>query len=189
MSRASPIQSSFNSGEWSPLLHARVDIEAYKSALGICLNQVPLIQGPLTRRPGTYHVSEVRDSTKSTRIVPFQFSNEQAYVLEFGDQYVRFYTNNGPVLEFALDIISITRANPGVVAFHRNTAGVSNGDVLYLDNISTVAAEDADILAGAGWTLVGSMAVQSNDAITSKSSGHFRARRTAANTFTLYRVA
>ena len=57
-----------------------------------------------------------------------------------------------------------------------------------LVNISTNAAEDADILTNTGWTLVGSMAVQSNDAITSKSVGRFSARRTAANTFTLYRI-
>lgn len=58
-----------------------------------------------------------------------------------------------------------------------------------LINISTNAAEDVDILTAVGWTLVGSMAVQSNDAITSKSVGRFRARRTAANTFTLYRLS
>lgn len=54
-------------------------------------------------------------------------------------------------------------------------------------NISTVAAEDADILTNTGWTLVGSMAVQSNAAITDKSSGLFRARKTATGAWTLYR--
>lgn len=58
-----------------------------------------------------------------------------------------------------------------------------------LINISTVAAEDADILTNTGWTLVGSMAVQSNDAITSKSSGRFRARKTGAGAWTLYRLS
>lgn len=58
-----------------------------------------------------------------------------------------------------------------------------------LINVSTVAAEDASITTNTGWTLVGSMAVQSNDAITSKSSGRFRVRQTAANAFTIYRVA
>lgn len=58
-----------------------------------------------------------------------------------------------------------------------------------LINTSTVAAEDADILTNTGWTLVGSMAVQSNDAITSKSAGRFRARKTGAGAWTLYRLA
>lgn len=58
-----------------------------------------------------------------------------------------------------------------------------------LINTSTVAAEDADILTNTGWTLVGSMAVQSNAAITDKSAGRFRARKTAAGAWTLYRLA
>ena len=55
-------------------------------------------------------------------------------------------------------------------------------------NISTVAAEDITVLAGAGITLVGSVAVQSNDAATSKSTGTWRFRKTAANTFSAYRI-
>lgn len=58
-----------------------------------------------------------------------------------------------------------------------------------LINISTVAAEDADILTNTGWTLVGDVAVQSNDAITSKSAGLFRARKTGAAAWTLYRLS
>jgi hypothetical protein len=55
-------------------------------------------------------------------------------------------------------------------------------------NISTVAAEDSTITTAAGWTLVGNMTVASNDAVGTVSFGHFRARKTANNTFTLYRV-
>lgn len=58
-----------------------------------------------------------------------------------------------------------------------------------LINVSTVAAEDADILTNTGWTLVGSMAVQSNAAITDKSAGRFRARKTGAGAWTLYRLS
>lgn len=57
-----------------------------------------------------------------------------------------------------------------------------------LINISTVAAEDVTILTNTGWTLVGLMKVDSNDADTSPASAVFRVRRTAANTYTLYRV-
>lgn len=58
-----------------------------------------------------------------------------------------------------------------------------------LINISTVAAEDAAIATNTGWTLVGNMDVQSNDAATSKSAGRFRARKTAAGAWTLYRLS
>lgn len=59
-----------------------------------------------------------------------------------------------------------------------------------LINISAVAAEDITIVTNTGWTLVGNMVVESNEATAQKGPvGTFRARRTAANTFTLYRVS
>lgn len=99
MPKASPIQLSFNSGEWSPLMYGRVDLDAYKSALAICLNMIPLTQGPLTRRSGSYWVAEVKNSAKATRVVRFEYSTLQSYVLEFGDQYVRFYSNTAQILQ------------------------------------------------------------------------------------------
>lgn len=97
MAKVSPLQSNFGSGEFSPLLYGRVDAERYKSGLAKCENFVPTIQGGLTRRPGTYFVKEVKDSSDFTRLVSFEFSTEQAYVLELGDQYIRFYKDNGNI--------------------------------------------------------------------------------------------
>lgn len=56
-------------------------------------------------------------------------------------------------------------------------------------NISTVAAETVSITTNTGWTLVGNMLIAANTAITDISQGRFRARRTAAATWTLYRIA
>lgn len=57
-----------------------------------------------------------------------------------------------------------------------------------ITNISTNAAEDVTVATNTGWTLVGKMTVESNAAVTDDSRGLFRVRRTAASTFTLYRV-
>lgn len=97
MPKVSPIQTRFDGGEFSPLLYGRTDIDRYVTGLETCLNYVPTLQGGLTRRPGTYYVSEVKDSTKSTRLAAFEFSVTQAYILEFGDQYIRFYRNYGQI--------------------------------------------------------------------------------------------
>ena len=56
-------------------------------------------------------------------------------------------------------------------------------------NISTVAAEDITITTNTNWTLVGSMVIESRDNDRANSSAMFRARRTASNTFTLYRLS
>jgi hypothetical protein len=69
--------------------------------------------------------------------------------------------------------------------------GLQNDDAFDFTviNISTVAAEDITMTTNTGWTLVGEMVVPSNDtAGVAPSNGVFRARRTAANTYTLYRV-
>lgn len=97
MPRATWVQNSFNGGEWSPLAYGRADLQKYKSALATCLNYVPTTQGGLTRRPGTKYVANTK-SNQAVRLVSFEFSITQAYVLEFGPSYVRFYTNDGQLL-------------------------------------------------------------------------------------------
>jgi len=98
MPRATWTQTNFNGGEWSPLAHGRVDIAKYKNGLAQSLNYIPMMQGGLTRRPGFRYVAEVKDSTQPVRLVRFEFSITQAYILEFGPNYIRFYTNDGQLL-------------------------------------------------------------------------------------------
>lgn len=97
--KASPIQNNFIGGEFSPLTLARIDSDLYPTGLAKCFNYIPLVQGPVTRRPGTYYVANGKNSGafRTVRLQAFQFSNVQAYMLEFGDQYIRFFRNNGPV--------------------------------------------------------------------------------------------
>jgi hypothetical protein len=97
MAKVAPIQTAFNAGEFSPLLYGRVDFEKYGSALKTCENLVPLVQGPVTRRPGTIYVAEVKTSSTKTRVVRFEFSTTQAYILEFGDLYMRVYASHARV--------------------------------------------------------------------------------------------
>lgn len=131
--KASPIQESFNSGEFSPLVAARVRFEKYKNALEICENMVPIVQGGVTRRTGSMFVGEVKTSSASTRLVPFEFSTTQAYVLEFGNNYIRVYKDRGQVLTTALNITGITQANPAVVTSAGH--GLSNGDEVYIASV------------------------------------------------------
>jgi ubiquitin-activating enzyme E1-like protein len=123
---AAPIKNNFNSGELSPLMLGRVDFERYASGLRVCKNHLPLLQGPVTRRPGTYVCDEVKDSTKATRTVAFKFSTISAFALEFGDLYLRFKKNRAPVYDLTLTITGIAQANPGVVTY--TGTDPSNGD-------------------------------------------------------------
>lgn len=130
MAKVSPLQSNFGSGEFSPLLYGRVDADRYKSGLAKCENFIPSIQGGLLRRPGTVFVKEVKASANATILVPFEFSTQQAYMLEFGDLYIRFYKNNGN--------IESTPGTPYEVVTPYTSADLSllkftqSADVLYL---------------------------------------------------------
>lgn len=97
MSKFNPIQTSFNAGEWSPLMRGRVDIDKYPSACQLMENFLPSVEGAAFTRGGTKFVQEVKDSSDRTWLVRFQFSESDSYMLEFGDGYVRFYTNHAQV--------------------------------------------------------------------------------------------
>jgi hypothetical protein len=97
MPKASPLRSSFNAGELSPLMSGRPDVAKYANGCAVMENFIPTVQGPAVRRAGTRFVSEVKSSGARTWLATFEFSNTQAYILEFGNQYVRFYTNGGQV--------------------------------------------------------------------------------------------
>lgn len=93
-----PSQTSFNAGELSPLWAGRVDMAKYGNGCFTLRNFLPLPQGPARRRSGTRFTSETKNSDDRSWLLKFIFSNDDAYTLEFGDGYVRFYTDNGLLL-------------------------------------------------------------------------------------------
>ena len=133
MAKASPLQANFNAGEIDPRMVGRVDFDRLRSALVVCKNATPRVTGSWTRRPGFYFCDEVKDSTKATRVVKFKFSTIQAYVIEFGDQYVRFKKNRTPVHDLTLTITAATQANPVVLSY--TGTDPSNGDHLDVSGV------------------------------------------------------
>lgn len=95
--KTAPILAAFNGGELSPLLNGRVDIAKYQVGCSRMEGFIPLMQGPAVSRPGTVIVEEVKTSASRTWLVTFEFSADDAYVIEAGDSYFRFYTDRGQV--------------------------------------------------------------------------------------------
>lgn len=91
-------QPAFTGGELSPALWARVDLAKYGSGLKSALNLFIHAHGGASNRAGFEFVGEVKDSTKKTRVISFQFNTEQSYILEFGHLYMRVYRDGGLVL-------------------------------------------------------------------------------------------
>ena len=97
MAKVTPIQTNFTGGEISPRLLGRVDLTKYTSSMQRCENFICFPHGGITKRSGTRFIAEVKDSSKKVRLIPFIFSTVQAYILEFGDLYVRFYRDEGQI--------------------------------------------------------------------------------------------
>ena len=89
---------TFAGGELSPGLHARVDLAKYSTGLKTARNVNILSHGGVRNRPGTHYVAAAGDSTHAVRLIPFTYSTGQAYILEFGEGYIRFYTSDAPVI-------------------------------------------------------------------------------------------
>ena len=97
MARFIDFQTNFSTGELDPLLRARVDLEQYNNALAKATNVVIQPQGGMKRRPGTRHRYELPASTANgVRMVPFEFSVDDSYMLIFVDQ--RMYVFKAGVL-------------------------------------------------------------------------------------------
>lgn len=97
------IQPTFAGGEISPSLHSRVDLARYATALKKARNCIIHPQGGCSNRPGSKFIQETKDSSKRSRLIPFEFSSEQAYAIEFGDGYCRFYKDKAIILKSSPD--------------------------------------------------------------------------------------
>lgn len=82
---------TFSGGEYSPQVDARSDVEKYLSGCRHLENMFPRIYGGAERRPGTKYIYTAKNSPEAVILVPFIYSAEIAYVIEFGDYYARFY--------------------------------------------------------------------------------------------------
>ena len=133
MARVHPFQTNFTAGELTPKLAGQVDFKKYNNGVEILENMTVFPQGGATRRYGTKFVAEVKDSSKITRLIPFEFNIEQSYILEFGNQYIRFFKDNGQITNATKNITNITQANPAVVTVASH--GYTNGTDVWINSV------------------------------------------------------
>ncbi len=130
MPKATPLLTNFTAGEWAPTLEGRIDQQKYGNACRQMRNMYPLLHGPVQRRAGTRFVQEAHDSSVACRLLSFEFSTEQAYVLEFGDATMRVFMDRG-IVETAPDTpLVVTSPYAAADLFALRTA--QSADVLYI---------------------------------------------------------
>src|SRR5258708_3234108 len=91
------IQTNMSKGELSPLIEGRPDLAAFYEGGRRVENWNVMRQGGLDRRNGTRMLAEVKDSTGDSIILPFETSVDDAYIVEVGNLYMRFFKNKAPI--------------------------------------------------------------------------------------------
>jgi hypothetical protein len=98
MARFVTAQTNFTTGEIDPLLRSRIDLKAYENALSEATNVVCQPQGGVTRRKGTRYINTLpntgaESAVNGVRLVPFEFSTSDSYMLCFTHQRMYVYKN------------------------------------------------------------------------------------------------
>lgn len=89
------LKANGTKGEVTPLVHNRTDTEFFKAACGVLRNWVTIRYGGFKRRSGSRYRGPAKSASLKAEFIPFVFSSTQAYMLEFGHLYVRFWTPEG----------------------------------------------------------------------------------------------
>ena len=95
MAKSRFIQNNFVSGELSPLMRGRTDINQYYQGLQTAKNVVLVPQGGVKRRPGTEHIDTVLNKIERiTTIVPSMVNGGTWSVINDGDDATTTSTTN-----------------------------------------------------------------------------------------------
>lgn len=128
---------NFSKGEIAPDLYGRIDTSQYSASLKLARNFVIQKYGGVTFRPGTRLVGKVDDPDVATRLIPFQFSIDQSYVMVMGQGQMRPAALGGFVIEQNTKIIAVTKGVTTLIQspYH----GYSPGDRVFFFGVSGMA--------------------------------------------------
>lgn len=173
------MQHSFASGEISQQIAARTDLTKYHTGAALLRNFLVDYRGGAMNRSGSRHIGFAKATTYIPRLVRFQFSTIQGYMLEIGHYYMRVIMNGGYVLEGTK---AITGYSSGVVTTG-SAHGYSTGDLVYItafDNFGAYNSNLYEITVLSSTTF--SISMQNNVAIP---AGVIAAMGTVARVYTL----
>jgi hypothetical protein len=94
---ANIIQTNYTGGELSTGISGRTDVEKYYNGCSRLENMLVLDQGGAIRRGGTRFRAAAKYADKKAILAEFVYSTVQAYILEVGHYYIRFYKDGGQI--------------------------------------------------------------------------------------------
>lgn len=126
------INQNFSGGEVSPKMVGRADLPVYKTVCEWMENFIVLPQGPYQFRQGTSYIHHTR-LNQFAILIPFQFNDIQAYLIEATNLKFRFYKESGIITEAGVAIQNISQTNPAVV--DSTAHGYSDGDEVFIYDV------------------------------------------------------
>ncbi|MCK5017541.1 MAG: hypothetical protein KAS32_10780 [Candidatus Peribacteraceae bacterium] len=135
MAKVSKIKQSLNAGELSPLMDARVDQAKYEAGCRTLENFVPLIYGGVKRRPGTEYIATQKNTTAAARLVGFERSVDNVYVLSFENQIIRIFKSGDRVMNTSVSIVGVTLPSGSEVSVEVTAHGFLTGDTVRFDSV------------------------------------------------------
>lgn len=124
-----PYLNAFTTGEITDQLAARQEWEKYAHAAQCLKNFVVRPHGGAARRAGLLYLGQAKYSDRRVRLVRFEFSVTQAYVVEFGHLYARFWANRELVTSGGAPVEVVT---PYTEDELRQLRFEQSADVLYI---------------------------------------------------------
>lgn len=144
------IQTSFAAGELSPSMDGRIDLAKYGIGCKTLKNMLIHPHGGASNRAGTEFIAMAKYNDKKCRLIDFQYSDSQAYCIELGHNYIRFFTTSGQVL--APDGAIYEIESPYTEDMLNNIKVAQSADVLFIVH-PLIRPQKLSRYGAANWTL------------------------------------
>lgn len=127
--KSETIQNNLTNGEISPNAVGRFDLAKYQNSAQTIENFFLKQLGGAIFRPATRFVSGAKSDALPCRLLKFQYSTSQNYVIEAGNLYFRFYTDGGrlEIASVPVELVTVfTTVNLSKIKY------AQNADTMYI---------------------------------------------------------
>jgi len=128
------IQPSMGGGEVSAPVGARVDLGKRAVAVELAENFTATFTGSMESRSGHRFTAQCKAGAGPYRIIEFEFSTDQTFVLELGNLYMRFHAFGAQILDSA-SIKTITGITTGAGVVTSVGHGLTDGQEIYISGV------------------------------------------------------
>lgn len=134
MSTIRHVQNALNSGELTPRIQLREDYDRYANGCKTLRNFQPLPTGGVITQYGQQWIAQTKDAADAI-LIPFEFSTTQAYMIEAGTNYFRFYKDGGRIYDLTGTVATAANNGAGLIRITDVAHGLTTGNYVYISGV------------------------------------------------------